>query len=921
MDQSAVETLFAELFLADLTNDTPRSLREYQALFPGHEEAIAGHYRRLRIDGHDLHLGSGEAKRANARMIGRYRILEELGRGGQGEVYLAEDTHLTRRVAVKVLSAKGTFAREARRRFRREAEVASRLHHPAICGVYEVGEDDGTHFIAMHYVEGRSLAKALDRVKRDPRARLLADASAPPGPNGNTGASRNRADMMRVLRFIEQCACALHSAHEARLVHRDIKPSNIMVTAGGEPVLLDFGLARDVASESLTLTGDVMGTPAYMSPEQLRGDQAVDRRTDVYSLGATLFECLTLRRPYEYATYAGLLHAILAERTPDPRRWNPAIPRNLKVVLEKAIAKNPGHRYQTALELAEELRRVREHEPIRARPVGPLQRLGLWARRNPAVAGLAAGAFLLLALGLAITLRTNRKLDTALGEVERLSDAKHLESFESQAAELWPAHPERIPDFEDWLERTKPLLARIPEHEVALARLRLLALPYTGEERARDFATEFGRLESLERDVATRRRRLGGASLDAATRELLSTELERKKLEIRGLRKLVAGRRSYRFDDFETGWRHDVLADLVVELGRFADPSAGTRAAVKRRLRTARSLQKRLGQDSALWRACIAEIRASPLYRGHEIAPQTGLVPLGADPETGLQEFLHLLTHAPAAPVPERGPGGRIQVSASCGVILVLLPGGRFWMGAQSEDPGGRNYDPRPHRFETPAHEVELDAFLISKYEMTQAQWQRFRHRNPSFYRPGGPMNMGAKVGFTHPVERVSWTDSRRVLAQLGLCLPTEAQWEYAARAGTSTRWWTGDDEDSLIGAANLRDASTRRESDPVQDPDMMSHDDGYWFHAPVGSFRPNAFGLYDVLGNLWEWCEDEAGSYETGVRKGDGKRLVGDKKHRIARGGSYVAHPWIARVTCRSPHAESFRHFTIGVRPARRLD
>jgi len=339
--------------------------------------------------------------------VGPYRLVRELGRGGQGVVYLAEDTRLHRPVALKVLTGLGSTSEDSVARFRREAEVASRLDHPGICTIYDAGVHDGLPYIAMRHVDGESLAG------------WIAERADPPD------SSTARARALEAVRLIEAAARATHAAHQAGVVHRDLKPGNIMVTPHGDPILLDFGLARDVSGGTATLTqsGELHGTPHYMSPEQIapRG-AAPDRRTDVYSLGVTLYECLTRRRPFEGPTREGLYHAILTQPPPDPRRFNPAIQRDLKVVLETTLEKDRDRRYQTALDLAEDLRRVREHEPIHARPAGPVLRLSRWIERNRAVT-----AFLVLVVaGLGFALHLLRRVreevsakTAALGERDR----------------------------------------------------------------------------------------------------------------------------------------------------------------------------------------------------------------------------------------------------------------------------------------------------------------------------------------------------------------------------------------------------------------------------------------------------------------------------------------------------------------------
>jgi len=345
--------------------------------------------------------------------IGPYRIVSKLGQGGQAEVFLAEDQLLRRPVALKVLKDSGRVSDREMRRFAREAEVASRLDHPGVCPVYDAGVHDGVAYIAMRYVAGESLATAIaeTREKREaassgPRPVELAlegpdsrdDVSGrgrrvPKSTGRGAKATTRGEEIASVLHVLEKAARSLHAAHEAGIVHRDVKPGNIMVKPNGDPVWLDFGLAGEMEGglAGLTRTGDVMGTPAYMSPEQLVGDPILlDRRTDVYSLGVSLYECFTLERPFDAPTREALHQAILTEDPVDPRKLNPRISCDLTVVLETAMEKDRTRRYQTALDFAEDLRRVREHEPVAARPVSAVGRLTRWSRRHPARAGLWA---------------------------------------------------------------------------------------------------------------------------------------------------------------------------------------------------------------------------------------------------------------------------------------------------------------------------------------------------------------------------------------------------------------------------------------------------------------------------------------------------------------------------------------------------
>jgi serine/threonine protein kinase len=323
--------------------------------------------------------------------FGSYVLLHELGRGGQAVVWLAEDSRLKRRVALKILPALGPGSERVLARFRREAEVTSQLEHPVICPVYEADVHGGVPFLAMRFVEGETLARRIAEVQRHGGSTVVlrGDLKAPP-------------DWNAIATFFAKIARALHVAHEVGVVHRDIKPANLMVTPDGEPVILDFGLARqdDPDSQLLSLSGEHSGTPAYMSPEQMSGRSRPDRRSDVYSLGCALFEALTGRPPFEAPTLEGLFHAILHVDATSASRVNAAVPEDLAVITTTATDKERERRYKTALDFALDLERFAAMEPIAARPVTTVHRIKRWTRRNPALAAALGGV---LVLGLVAT--------------------------------------------------------------------------------------------------------------------------------------------------------------------------------------------------------------------------------------------------------------------------------------------------------------------------------------------------------------------------------------------------------------------------------------------------------------------------------------------------------------------------------------
>ncbi len=345
----------------------------------------------------------------------------------------------------------------------------------------------------------------------------------------------------------------------------------------------------------------------------------------------------------------------------------------------------------------------------------------------------------------------------------------------------------------------------------------------------------------------------------------------------------------------------------------FAGDANGAVALVRDRVRWAEAVaQKTIEDHRATWERVRKEVAADPKYHGLDLRPQLDLVPLGRDPVSGLQEFYHPRSGATGAPWVERTPQG-LRRTDNCGLVFVLLPRSTFTMGHQSTDPAGPHYaeDASPL---APLHEVTLDAFFVSKYEMTQGQWFQATGQFPSGAMIGRRCLHGV-VTAQHPVECVTAIECELVLGRLGLLLPTEAQWEYAAGGGAKTRFPWGDDIDaSRLGrAANLRDRSWG----PAP---FLEADDGYRDTAPVGSFLPNPFGLLDCIGNVQEWCRDHLEAYDTArPRPGDGLRAPTGTQ-RIVRGGSFSSLAHFSHWNRRN-EPDDRRQIDIGVRPIRRLD
>jgi formylglycine-generating enzyme required for sulfatase activity len=477
------EAVDPETFLAERGGGGAVSVTTRERLEAIHAEAQARTLEPLArpADGAGALLAPGST-------LGDYELLETLGGGGMGLVFRARQRRLDRDVALKIIRPERLGSATSLQRFRREARGLARLAHPNVVALFDSGVVDGVPYMAMELVPGRGLDDDIASARETGRPLAVAD----------------------VLDWGGQLADALQAAHEAGLVHRDVKPSNVRIDLDGRARLLDFGIVRDLDSDSLTLTGPFAGSPAYAAPEQIAGgSESIDARTDVYALGVLLYEALTGAVPFPGEGAERVFHRILSEEPLPPRRARSDVPQDLQVVVLKALEKDPRRRYASARALGDDLRAVRELRPIAARPPGALARLHKWSRRQPAAAGGAAAALLAAVVLVAALVAQDRAAEERRAQqvAGALADARTaIDGHESLRGELgqW-----------SWATRNRmnELHAR---HFLADERVELDA----GMERLQQTYTDLSRLVQDGEDAIALAERLGSPDDDALTEEV-----------------------------------------------------------------------------------------------------------------------------------------------------------------------------------------------------------------------------------------------------------------------------------------------------------------------------------------------------------------------------------------------------------------
>lgn len=798
---------------------------------------------------------------AKPLVLGNYVLLDKLGQGGMGVVLKAEHRRMKRVVALKFLSPAITERPESLRRFQREVEVAAKLQHPNIVAAYDADESNGTHFLVMQYIDGTDLASLVRR-------------NGPMSPND-------------ALHCVEQAARGLEYAHTSGVVHRDVKPANLLLDRDGTLKVLDMGLARfglaNGENDSLTVTNEVMGTVDYLAPEQAMGAKTADARADVYSLGATLWYLLTGDALYKGDTAIAKLLAHQQQPIPSLMKACPTASPELETVFNRMVAKAPESRYQSMTEVITALKQCRRGDGAVGRVSEPSDTDGEQ------------------------TERWRREPLPGTGSFRRSMQAKAPEKVAfSHGSEATVAF--RSPQVDTHSETGQPLLdfvvpldiPKTPRWPWRLSRtgrisaaggaaILLLAAVFLVQTRDGAIRVE---INDPQIEVAIKGTEIVLKQADQARRVKLSP----------GDHTLVVERGDFKFETDKLILKRGETVAVQVTL--MADKVQ------------ARQGERLIGEGQL----------ATSSHKGSTGPPKPAIAPFNTK-----QARQHQQEWAEYLKLP-------VEHTNSVGMKFILIPPGEFMMGSTPVDVekalevvnaiGEEEHWHEGVKSELPQHKVVLtQPIYLGAFEVTQAEYEAVMGLNPSYFSHlgEGKHAVAATETSRHPVETVSWMDATEFCAKLsqqekldpfylrkgesvtwldgtGYRLPTEAEWEFACRAGTTSAYWSGDTDQELERAGWFGANSGGR-----------SH--------PVGMLEPNPLGLHDLHGNVWEWVQDawEPRYYEqlNGTPAIDPAGASSFAYGHVVRGGFWSCPGSYCRSSHRQAAAADSRFTYLGFRAA----
>lgn len=788
-------------------------------------------------DTHEVTMGetivsdeNGERLEAKARVsadsplteFGRYRILKELGRGAMGAVYLAHDEQLDREVALKIPQFGGEISEAMLERFYREARAAAALRHPGICPVHDVGEIDGQHYITMAYIQGRPLR---DFTK-----------------------SSKRLEDKQVARIIRKIALAMAEAHDHDVIHRDLKPANVMIDQRSEPVVMDFGLARRSVEgeERLTHTGTILGTPAYMSPEQVDGDnENVGAAADIYGLGVIFYEMLTGQLPFR-GSLMSILKQIGSNDPQPPSELNESVDKSLEGICLKMLAKEVSDRPSSMMQVAESL-----DAWLQGRQSGVEESGVLETSRVP---GQSGEQFTGLEETNPATVPGRARVETEAESFAALPDA-------SQIAAGTPHSDRNQPPGHRKLLLAGGLILLLAGLTFFF-RLGKYDVQVTLEDPSITLSVDDGALVISGTDSDTIRLTDGPHKLQAEIGEFMA-ELDEFTVKKDG---------------------KNVVHVAIVEGKPVFNPTDKT--AIPRDLPTSNPKTSTPAPNVVM-----------------AATPSSAVAPFDAAAAKA-----HQATWAKHLGVPVEK---EVELRDGELIRFMLVPPGEFKMGSTEEERRWADSEAQAAsdteasgliRTEQPLHTVRITRpYYLAESELTNAQFMAIVPGNFSY----------AEKGLKHPLGRVSW--DRAIVVVDGLNelrpeegtfrLPTEAEWEYACRAGSEDWWAHGSDPTQLERFAWY---AANAESKPRE----------------VKTRTPNAFGLHDMHGNVWEWCEDgfQSDYYE---RSDVADPCFRDPKIgvRVHRGGCCLSDAATCRSARRFGYPQSKRNSVVGMRVALQID